>query len=244
MPSTKVQLSGGAFQDALGDVVANGHMDMQLSQDSQVTGASPAVIITAGRVIRIQLDANGNVQASPAQSVWPNDVLTPANTYYSVKVYTSAGQLVWGPNSQQVLSSPSPYDVGAGWSPARANISSAAATTYDIGVFFPGSPSANQIMLRLPIERLVNFTTNMVPSVSACGTNPTATSVLPINKISGGTTTAVGTLTFNTSGVGTFTTTATSFNAGDIVEVISPSSADATLSDIGITLSGTTNGNS
>jgi hypothetical protein len=240
MPASKVQLSGGAFQDALGNVVANGYIIMQLSQDAQVTGASPEIQITAGRTLKINLDSSGNINASPAQSVWPNDVLTPANTYYIVSVYTAAGQLVWGPNSQQVLSSPSPYDVGAGWSPARVNINSAAVTTYDIGVFFPGPVSNNQLLLLLPVERQVNFAVNMVPSVSACGTNPTASVTLTLNRNGS----SIGTLIVNTSGVGTFATSATTFNAGDVLTIVGPVTADTTYADVGITLSGTTPGSS
>ncbi len=240
MPSTKIMLAGGAFQDALGDVVENGYMLMQLSQDAQVTGSSPEVQITAGRVIKILLDSSGNVQASPAQYAWPNDVLTPANTYYTVSVYTAAGQLVWGPNSQQVLSSPSPYDVGAGWSPARVNINSAAVTTYDIGVFFPGQMTNAQLLLLLPVERQVNFAVNMVPSVSACGTNPTASVTLTLERNGS----SFGTLIVNTSGVGTFATTATTFNAGDVLTIVGPGTADVTFADVGITLSGTTPGSS
>jgi hypothetical protein len=240
MPASKVQLSGGAFQDALGNVVANGYIIMQLSQDAQVTGASPEIQITAGRTLKVTLDGSGNVNASPAQSVWPNDVLTPANTYYIVSVYTASGQLVWGPNAQQVLSSPSPYDVGAGWSPARVNVNSAAVTTYDIGVFFPGQMTNSQLLLLLPVERQVNFAVNMVPSVSACGTNPTASTTLTLKRNG----TSFGTLIVNTSGVGTFATSATTFNAGDVLTIVGPGTADTTYADVGITLSGTTPGSS
>lgn len=236
MSAAKIQLSGGAFQDALGNVVANGYMIMQLSQDAQVTGSSPEVQITAGRTIKVLLDASGNIKASPAQYAWPNDVLTPANTYYIVSVYTAAGQLVWGPNAQQILSSPSPFDVGQGFSPARVNINSAAVVTYDIGVFFPGQLISNQLLLLLPVERQVNFAVNLAPSVSACGTNPTASVTLTLNRNG----TQFATLIVNTSGVGTFSSTATTFNAGDVLTITGPSSVDATYADIGITLSGTT----
>jgi hypothetical protein len=116
--ATKNQITGGAFQDALGNVVANGFMIFQLSQDAQVNGTTQ---LGAGREITINLDSNGNVAAT--QSLWPNDVLSPANTFYNVSVYTANGQLVWGPNPQQVLSTPSPFNIGA-WVPASVNVSS------------------------------------------------------------------------------------------------------------------------
>jgi len=116
--ATKNQVSGGGFQDALGNVVANGYMLFSLSQDSQVNGSTQ---IAAGYTVKINLDSSGNIITSPAQYVWPNDVLTPNGTFYNVSVYSAVGQLVWGPNAQQVLSSPSPYNVGA-WIPAAVNI--------------------------------------------------------------------------------------------------------------------------
>lgn len=116
MPS-QIQLSGGAFQSAIGSPLANGYLLLSLSQDAQVSSQE----IGAGSEIKILLDSSGNVASSPAQSVWPNDVLSPANTFYNVSAYTAEGQRVWGPNAQQVLSSPSPYDIGA-WIPGAVNV--------------------------------------------------------------------------------------------------------------------------
>lgn len=115
--ATKNQISGGAFQDALGNPVALGYMTFELSQDAQVNANTQ---LGAGRIITITLDSSGNVAGT--QSMWPNDQLSPAGTFYNVSVYTANGQLVWGPNAQQVLSTPSPYDIGV-WVPAAVNIS-------------------------------------------------------------------------------------------------------------------------
>lgn len=116
--ATPNQLTGGLFQDALGNPLANGYLELQLSQDS-VTSDNKQV--AAGHVIRIDLDSDGSVSTSPEQFVWANDALVPANTFYNVSAFSAQGQLVWGPNSQQVLSSPSPFNVGA-WVPGTVNI--------------------------------------------------------------------------------------------------------------------------
>lgn len=115
--STTNQLNGGSFQDSLGNVLVKGYLILELSQDAQVNGNTQLV---AGYTVKILLDGNGNVTASPAQYVWPNDVMSPSSTFYIVSAYTANGQLVWGPNSQQVLSSPSPFNVGS-WVPATVN---------------------------------------------------------------------------------------------------------------------------
>jgi hypothetical protein len=233
--ATKVELSGGAFQDVSGNVLSLGYLLMSLSQDGQVNGSTQ---IAAGVEIKIALDANGNVDTTVAQDVWPNDVISPANTFYTVSAYTAEGQLVWGPNSQQVFSAPSPYNVGA-WIPAETSTSSTPVVTYDVGVFFPGQYLANQVILLLPLERTVRFAVNMAPSVASCGTSPTASSTITLNKNG----VQFGTLTIGTTGAATFASSSgVVFDAGDVLTVIAPAAADATLANLGILLSGTVAG--
>jgi hypothetical protein len=101
MAATKTQLTGGGFQDGEGNPLSLGYLKMKLSQDASVSGVGN---ICSGIELTIQLDVNGNVVTSPAQSVWANTggVLSPINTYYKVTGYTAAGQRAWGPNNQQV----------------------------------------------------------------------------------------------------------------------------------------------
>lgn len=126
MPSITNQLIGGGFQDVLGNPLSDGYLILELSQDAQVNGNTQ---IAAGYKITINLDANGNVVISPAQFVWPNDVMLPPGTFYIVSAFSSSGQLVWGPNPQQVLSSPSPFDIGT-WTPAAVNTGLGGGGTY------------------------------------------------------------------------------------------------------------------
>lgn len=237
--STKVQLSGGAFQDVQGNALANGYLLMVLSQDAVVTD-TVSKQVAAGYTARINLDSSGNVSASPAQYVWPNDVLTPANTFYKVSGYTANGELVWGPNSQQVLSSPSPFNIGA-WKPNISNTTGALVnTTYDIGVFYPFTLASSQIMLLLAVDRTITFAANMGPSTAVCGTNPTANATLTLSQNG----TPFGTIVFNTAGAATISSTLAVFNAGDKLQITAPGLADLTLADVGIVLSGTTVGSS
>lgn len=118
--ATKTQLIGGAFQDSEGNLLANGYLTMELSQDAQITGTGQ---ICSGVTIQIQLDSNANVASSssspPAsnQLVWGNDVMSPVNTFYTVRGFTASGQLAWGPNVQQVVSG-STFNTGT-WVPNR-----------------------------------------------------------------------------------------------------------------------------
>lgn len=111
--STTNQITGGAFADSEGNVLANGYLLFELNQDETV---NTSTLVCAGLVIKIPLNSSGNVVTSPAYKLWPNDLITPSGFFYTVTAYTSQGERVWGPNAQQVLSSPSPFDIGS-WTP-------------------------------------------------------------------------------------------------------------------------------
>jgi hypothetical protein len=110
---TKVQLTGGSFQDSEGNLLALGYLKMKLNQDESITGVGQ---VCSGIEITINLDASGVVVASPAQSVWGNDQMSPINSYYRVTGFTAKGQPAWGPNNQQVNGSGGTFDVGT-WVP-------------------------------------------------------------------------------------------------------------------------------
>lgn len=97
------QIIGGTF-------TSNGYLLFRLVQDAVVNGST---LVSKGKVITVPLDSSGNIVTSTAYKLWPNDVMTPSSTYYMVSAYTSAGQLIWGPNAMVVLSSPSPFNIGA-----------------------------------------------------------------------------------------------------------------------------------
>jgi hypothetical protein len=107
--ATKVELTGGKFQDAEGNILALGYLKMRLSQDSEVNDS----MIASGVEITINLDASGNAVAG--QYVWGNDVLLPINSYYTVTGYTAQGQPAWGPNNQQIVGTGT-FDLGS-WIP-------------------------------------------------------------------------------------------------------------------------------
>src|SRR5271166_602074 len=107
MPATKTQLIGGSFEDAAGNLLANGYLKMRLNQDGNVASVGN---VCAGIEITIQLDSAGNVASSsstptaPDQFVWANDVILPVNSFYKVTGYAANGQPAFGPNNQQVVS--------------------------------------------------------------------------------------------------------------------------------------------
>lgn len=111
------QIEGGNFTDSVGNVLANGYLLFELNQDGTTNNGTSDLWVCAGYVIKVPLDDTGNVITDPAYSLWPNNVITPVNTsvgsYYYMSAYTSGGELVWGPIAVQILSTPSPFVLGA-----------------------------------------------------------------------------------------------------------------------------------
>jgi hypothetical protein len=113
--STVNQIVGGAFQDADGNLLANGYLTFELSADGV---ANTSTLVCSGLIIQILLDMFGDVVTTTAQNLYPNDGLTPSGTFYIVTAYTATGERVWGPNCQSILSTPSPFNISA-WIPGK-----------------------------------------------------------------------------------------------------------------------------
>lgn len=111
--AAKTQLTGGVFQDAEGNLLANGYLLMKLSQDTTISGVGS---VCSGIEVKIILNASGSVDTIVPQYIWANDQMLPINTFYKVTGYSSKGQPAWGPNNQQVLGSGGTFDVGT-WVP-------------------------------------------------------------------------------------------------------------------------------
>jgi hypothetical protein len=84
--TTLISVSGGPFQDPLGNPYSYGTIVLLISTPA-TTGSGMVLSSYTG-----SLDSNGN--ALPF-SIWPNSLLTPSTTFYYARVYKSNGQLVW-----------------------------------------------------------------------------------------------------------------------------------------------------
>jgi hypothetical protein len=163
MSIAKVELIGGAFQSSEGEVLANGYLIMKLSQDSVVNTSQ----ICSGVEIRIDLDANGDVAVYPShavQSVWGNDHLSPANSFYRVTGYKASGQPAWGPNNQQVIGNGGTFDVGT-WVPNSVISWTPSVQRPELKV--NGVPNVDQQLLNFIDTASVSWTDNGDGSVQA-----------------------------------------------------------------------------
>lgn len=117
LQGSKVQVIGGPFQDAGGNVLSNGFLIFQLQHDAVASGTAQIV----GNIgVRVPLDVNGYISGTvsgPAVFLWPNNVLLPAGGTYLVYAYNSSNQIAWdNPQVQTISNSPSPYNINA-WVP-------------------------------------------------------------------------------------------------------------------------------
>lgn len=123
---TKIISTSQSFQDAKGNVVANGFLMLQLSQNCEVTAGGGQVTTQA---IWLPLDVNGKITNT---AIWFNDELSPSGTVYYAKLFGSNGMLMI-------------QDLG-GWSisGASADLSTVVPTAPSVGA--PGVVLLNPVL--------------------------------------------------------------------------------------------------
>ena len=108
------------------------------------------------------------------------------------------------------------------------------AGAYDIGFFYGGGPpGSSELIFKHVAARDFQLPGNSFGSEGHVGTTATLDMDVRLEGVS------IGTISVSTGGVFTFTTTsgtAKDVAAGERLEIIGPSSADATVADIGVTL--------
>lgn len=111
-----------------------------------------------------------------------------------------------------------------------------ASLLYDFTEFYRGVPGASATVIYRPVPRAVTFPVSLTGSYAKARVAATASTTFSVQKNGS----QVGTIVFAAGATSaTFTAaSAISLAAGDILSIIAPATADATLADIGFTLVG------
>jgi hypothetical protein len=92
-------------------------MKWRLNTDATSVNVDSAnVQISAGRILTVPLDADGNVDQTNSPVIWVNADMTPSNTVYFVEVYSAEGVLAWK-NQMTVPVGNDSFDLGT-WTPS------------------------------------------------------------------------------------------------------------------------------
>lgn len=170
------------------------------------------------------LDANGNPSG---------DWETGLGTYSSADTLT---------RTMPIRSSNGNTAVGFGAGSKRVMLSPTAAylalvDLQRVRFFFTTKPTDSEILLLFVAEQSMTFADNFSGSRGSCGTNPTSSFVMDVQKNGA----SVGSITISTGGAFTFNTTGTTVTlaAGDVLKIVAPATADATCANVAISLKGT-----
>lgn len=110
--------------------------------------------------------------------------------------------------------------------------------TYRYGGFAVAGVSASEVLMDHVVTLAHTLAANFANSKASVGTNPAATWAADVQKNG----VSIGTLSISTGGVVTFTTsggTSKSFVPGDVVTLIAPAVADASIARLRFTFEGT-----
>lgn len=202
--------------------------------DIPATGASTGYVLTySGSAVGWSPAAGGGLTsvglALPAMFTVSGSPLTANGTITATLASETANTFLVAPNGSS--GTPTFRTVVYADLPAEVQNSLCQMT-------LPGTPNPSTKCLIVPIVQNTQVPANFAASSGYAYTNATSNSVYTVAYLRSGSTTTIGTVTFSSGGhTPAFSTQAlVNLVAGDVLTITSPSVADLTLADVGLTL--------
>jgi hypothetical protein len=153
---------------------------------------------------------------------------------------TRLANIAWG--ATEWFAAQSSAALGASYTTLDARLEAAESAVasgqpYDVGGSYSGVPTASFVLIRYPFPRSVSFPVGLTNSRGVAGIAATAQTDFDLKKNGS----SVGTMRFAAAATTAsfIMASATTFAAGDVLTVVAPGTADATLANIGFSLAGT-----
>ena len=225
--TANITLSGAQTIDGVSVVAGN-----RVLVKNQTTGSQNGIYVASASAWSRTTDANSSAKVTGGMYAYIEQGTTQAATGWTLitnAVVLDTTALVFTQFGGAVA-----YTAGTNITISGNTISVAnSALPYDISVSVSGKPAASEYLLRLVCVRAFSLAIAAATQKAIALTAATASTTLTVSKNG----TSIGTIVFAAAGTtGTFSGTTTSFAVSDVLTISAPSTADTTLSDVGISL--------